>query len=167
MRAFNEKGVDGRDEPGHDAEQLVQYDRNALAGDGQTMTWRERVRNLKRDVVAIALAVRDPRVPWYAKAVGACVVAYALSPIDLIPDFVPVLGYLDDLVLVPLGLLLVLRLIPADVLAEHRVAASAIAARPVSRAGAVAVIVVWLAAALLLAIWLGAPSLPSPACGGG
>jgi len=167
LRAFNEKGVDGRDEPGHDAEQLVQYDRNALAGDGQTMTWRERVRNLKRDVVAIALAVRDPRVPWYAKAVGACVVAYALSPIDLIPDFVPVLGYLDDLVLVPLGLLLVLRLIPADVLAEHRVAASAIAERPVSRAGAFAVIVVWLAAALLLAIWLGAPSLPSPACGGG
>jgi uncharacterized membrane protein YkvA (DUF1232 family) len=118
------------------------------------MTWRERVRNLKRDVVAIALAVRDPRVPWYAKAVGACVVAYALSPIDLIPDFVPVLGYLDDLVLVPLGLLLVLRLIPADVLAEHRVAASVIAERPVSRAGAVAVIVVWVAA-LLVAIWLG------------
>jgi uncharacterized membrane protein YkvA (DUF1232 family) len=130
------------------------------------MTWRERVRNLKRDVVAIALAVRDPRVPWYAKAVGVCVVAYALSPIDLIPDFVPVLGYLDDLVLVPLGLLLVLRLIPADVLAEHRAAASAIAERPVSRAGAVAVIVVWVAA-LLLAIWLVAPSLPSLACGGG
>ena len=88
-------------------------------------TWKERARNLKRDVVAIALAVRDPRVPWYAKAVGACVIAYALSPIDLIPDFVPVLGYLDDLVLVPLGLLLVLRLIPADILAEHRVAATA------------------------------------------
>src|SRR6266852_5354025 len=84
-------------------------------------TWRDRVRALKRDVVAIALAVRDPRVPWYAKAVGVCVVAYALSPIDLIPDFVPVLGYLDDLVLVPLGLLLVLRLIPVDVLAEHRI----------------------------------------------
>jgi uncharacterized membrane protein YkvA (DUF1232 family) len=110
------------------------------------MTWQERVRKLKRDVVAIALAVRDPRVPWYAKAVGACVVAYALSPIDLIPDFVPVLGYLDDLVLVPLGLLLVVRLIPADVLAEHRAAASAIVERPVSRAGAVAVIVVWLVA---------------------
>jgi uncharacterized membrane protein YkvA (DUF1232 family) len=119
------------------------------------MTWQERVRNLKRDVVAIALAVRDPRVPWYAKAVGACVVAYALSPIDLIPDFVPVLGYLDDLVLVPLGLLLVLRLIPVDVLAEHRMAASAIVERPVSRAGAFAVIGVWILTALLLAIWLG------------
>jgi uncharacterized membrane protein YkvA (DUF1232 family) len=126
------------------------------------MTWQQRVRNLKRDVVAIALAVRDPRVPWYAKAVGACVVAYALSPIDLIPDFVPVLGYLDDLVLVPLGLMLVLRLIPADILAEHRVAASALAERPVSRAGAFAVIGMWILAALLLATCLVASSLPSP-----
>jgi uncharacterized membrane protein YkvA (DUF1232 family) len=114
-------------------------------------TWRERVRNLKRDVVAIAFAVRDPRVPWYAKAVGACVVAYALSPIDLIPDFVPVLGYLDDLVLVPLGLLLMVRLIPADVLTEHRVAAASVAERPVSRAGAVAVIAIWVLTAALLA----------------
>lgn len=119
-------------------------------------TWQERVRDLKRDVVAIAFAVRDPRVPWYAKIVGVCVVAYALSPIDLIPDFVPVLGYLDDLVLVPLGVLLVMRLIPADILAQHRAAAAAIATRPVSRAGAVAVIVVWIVAALLLATWLGA-----------
>ena len=114
-------------------------------------TWQERVRNLKRDVVAIAIALRDPRVPWYAKVVGACVVAYALSPIDLIPDFVPVLGYLDDLVLVPLGLLLVVRLIPADILAEHRVAAAAVVERPVSRAGAAVVIVVWVLAAALLA----------------
>jgi uncharacterized membrane protein YkvA (DUF1232 family) len=119
------------------------------------MTWRERVSSLKRDVVAITLAVRDPRVPWYAKAVGACVVAYALSPIDLIPDFIPVLGYLDDLVLVPLGLLLVLRLIPPDVLAEHRIAAVAVLQQPVSRAGAVAVIGVWTLAAFLLAAWLG------------
>jgi uncharacterized membrane protein YkvA (DUF1232 family) len=104
------------------------------------MTWQERVRN--------------PRVPWYTKAVGACVVAYALSPIDFIPDFVPVLGYVDDLVLVPLGLLLVLRLIPADVLAEHRMAASAIAERPISRAGAAVVIGIWIVAALLLAGWL-------------
>jgi uncharacterized membrane protein YkvA (DUF1232 family) len=114
------------------------------------MTWQERVRNLKQDVVAIAFAVRDPRVPWYAKAVGACVVAYALSPIDLIPDFVPVLGYLDDLVLVPLGLLLVLRLIPADILVEHRAAAAAVVARPVSRAGAAVVIAIWVLAAALL-----------------
>ena len=118
-------------------------------------TWQERVHDLKRDVVAIAFAVRDPRVPWYAKAVGACVVAYALSPIDLIPDFVPVLGYLDDLVLVPLGLLLVLRLIPADILAEHRVAAAAVVERPVSRTGAAVVIVIWVLAAALLAFSMG------------
>src|SRR5215475_6688411 len=118
-------------------------------------TWQERVRNLKRDVVAIAFAVRDPRVPWYAKVVGACVVAYALSPIDLIPDFVPVLGYLDDLVLVPLGLVLVLHLIPVDILAEHRIAAAAAAERPVSRAGAVAVIAIWVLAAALLASFTG------------
>jgi len=119
------------------------------------MTWRERVRILKRDVVAIAFAVRDPRVPWYAKAVGTCIVAYALSPIDLIPDFVPVLGYLDDLALVPLGLLLVLRLIPADILAEHRAAAATVVERPVSRAGAVAVIAIWLLGAALLAFLAG------------
>src|SRR5262252_2738688 len=117
--------------------------------------WQERAHCLKRDVVAIAFAMRDPRVPWYAKAAGACVVAYALSPIDLIPDFIPVLGYLDDMVLVPLGLLLVLRLIPADILAEHRVAAATVVERPVSRAGAVAVIAIWVLAAVLLASVVG------------
>jgi uncharacterized membrane protein YkvA (DUF1232 family) len=113
------------------------------------------VRSLKRDVVVIALAVRDPRVPWYAKVVGVCVVAYALSPIDLIPDFVPVLGLLDDLVLVSLGLLLVVRMIPADILAEHRAAAAAVAERPISRAGAAAVIAIWALAAALLAVLAG------------
>jgi uncharacterized membrane protein YkvA (DUF1232 family) len=121
--------------------------------DVETMTWKERARDLKRDVVTIALAVRDPRVPWYAKAVGACVIAYALSPIDLIPDFIPVLGYLDDLVLVPFGLLLVVRLIPPDILAEHRIAAATIVERPVSRAGAAAVIFVWVLSAAALAFW--------------
>ena len=116
-------------------------------------TWKERARSLKRDVVAISLALRDPRVPWYAKAIGAAVVAYALSPIDLIPDFVPVLGYLDDLVLVPLGLLLILRLIPPDILAQHRDAAAQMAERPVSRAGAAAVISVWVVSLLLAALW--------------
>jgi uncharacterized membrane protein YkvA (DUF1232 family) len=108
-------------------------------------SWREQARKLKQDVVAIALATRDPRVPWYAKALGACIIAYALSPIDLIPDFVPVVGYLDDLVLVPLGLLLMLRLIPAPVMAEHRAAAAELAQRPVSYAGAAGIIVIWLA----------------------
>ena len=116
--------------------------------------WRERARKLKQDVVAVALAMRDPRVPWYAKALGACVVAYALSPIDLIPDFIPVIGYLDDLVLVPLGLLLTLRMIPAEVLAEHRAAAASLAERPVSHAGAAGVIVVWLTSLALAAYWM-------------
>jgi uncharacterized membrane protein YkvA (DUF1232 family) len=116
--------------------------------------WQERARKLKQDVVAVALAMRDPRVPWYAKALGAVVVAYALSPIDLIPDFIPVIGYLDDLVLVPLGVLLMLRLIPAEVLAEHRVAAAAIAERPVSYAGAAAMIVVWLLSFGLAIYWV-------------
>ncbi len=126
---------------------------NADCG-GQNMTaWRERARKLKQDVVAVALAMRDPRVPWYAKALGAFIVAYALSPIDLIPDFIPVIGYLDDLVLVPLGLLLMLRLIPAEVLAEHREAAADVVERPVSYAGAAAVILVWLLSLALAVYW--------------
>jgi uncharacterized membrane protein YkvA (DUF1232 family) len=114
-------------------------------------TWRDRARLLRRDIVAVALAVRDPRVPWYAKAVGVGVVAYALSPIDLIPDFIPVLGQIDDLVLLPLGLLLVVRLIPADILAEHR--AAAVAAQPLlGRGGAAVVIAIWLLAAALTVV---------------
>jgi uncharacterized membrane protein YkvA (DUF1232 family) len=109
---------------------------------------RDRARAPERETYALYLAVRDPRTPWYAKAVAAAVVAYALSPFDLIPDFVPVLGYLDDLVLVPLGLALALRLVPAPVLAECRRRAQAAAGRPVSRAGAAVLIAVWLAAAL-------------------
>ena len=116
--------------------------------------WRQRARKLKQDVVVVALAMRDPRVPWYARALGACIVAYALSPIDLIPDFIPVIGYLDDLVLVPLGLLLMLRLVPAEVLAEHRLAAADIAERPVSYAGAGAVILAWLLSLALAAYWM-------------
>jgi uncharacterized membrane protein YkvA (DUF1232 family) len=115
------------------------------------MTWRDRARVLRRDIVAVALALRDPRVPWYAKAVGVGVVAYAMSPIDLIPDFIPVLGQIDDLVLVPLGLLLVVRLIPADILAEHRAAAIA-GDRPVGRGGAAVIIAIWLIAAAVMVV---------------
>jgi uncharacterized membrane protein YkvA (DUF1232 family) len=82
--------------------------------------WRHRARRLKRDTYALYLAARDPRVPWYTKALTLGVVGYALSPLDLIPDFVPVIGYLDDLILIPLGIALVLRLTPAGVLAECR-----------------------------------------------
>jgi uncharacterized membrane protein YkvA (DUF1232 family) len=115
---------------------------------------KEWSRALKRDVHAISLAARDPRVPWYAKALGLAVAAYALSPIDLIPDFIPVLGYLDDLILVPLGIALVLKLIPADVLAEHRTQALAAQERPISLAGAIGIVATWLVALTWLG-WLG------------
>lgn len=82
--------------------------------------WQQRVKYLKIEIQALLLAYRDPRVPWYAKVVTAGVVAYTLSPIDIIPDFIPILGYLDDLILVPLGIALALRLIPEAVLTEYR-----------------------------------------------
>jgi uncharacterized membrane protein YkvA (DUF1232 family) len=82
--------------------------------------WRKRAGELKTEIYAIYLAVKNPKVPWYAKGLAACVVAYALSPIDLIPDFIPVLGVLDDLILVPLGISIVIKMIPAEVLAECR-----------------------------------------------
>jgi uncharacterized membrane protein YkvA (DUF1232 family) len=109
-------------------------------------------RTIKRDVLALWLAARDPRVPWYAKALAMAIAAYALSPIDLIPDFIPVLGYLDDIVLVPLGILLAVRLIPRPLMAELRASAQAIVERPVSRGGALFIVAIWLAAAGLL-IW--------------
>ena len=115
---------------------------------------RRWARAIKRDVVALYLAARDPRVPWYAKAVAACVAAYALSPIDLIPDFIPALGYLDDLIIVPLGILLAVRLVPADVIVELRDEAEKRAERPISRNGAIMVVVIWLAAAAALAWFL-------------
>jgi uncharacterized membrane protein YkvA (DUF1232 family) len=111
-------------------------------------------RNLKRDSHAIYLASRDPRVPWYAKALAIAVAAYALSPIDLIPDFIPVIGYLDDLIIVPLGIWLVVSLIPDEVMVECRARADAAEQRPVSRAGMIAIIVVWIVAAMLLG-WIG------------
>ena len=111
-------------------------------------------RSIKRDVVALWYAARDPRVPWYAKAAAAAVVAYSLSPIDLIPDFIPVIGYLDDLILLPLGIWLVVLLIPGDIMAECRAKAAEAALRPVSRPGMVAIILLWIAGASILA-WVG------------
>ena len=110
-------------------------------------------RLVKRDIHAIYLCSRDPRVPWHAKALAIFVAAYALSPIDLIPDFVPVLGYLDDVILVPVGIWLVVRLIPAHVMAEHRELAAAAHERPVSRTAAAVIVVIWIASAILCG-WL-------------
>jgi uncharacterized membrane protein YkvA (DUF1232 family) len=114
---------------------------------------REWTRALTRDVHAIYLAARDPRTPWYAKALAICVAGYALSPIDLIPDFIPVLGYLDDLVIVPLGILLVVKLIPPEVLADNRAAAARAAEQPVTRRAAMVVALIW-AAAIALTGWM-------------
>jgi uncharacterized membrane protein YkvA (DUF1232 family) len=111
-------------------------------------------RRLKRDVHAVWIAARDPRTPRPVRLLALAVAAYALSPIDLIPDFVPVLGYLDDLMIVPLGLWLVLRLVPAAVLAEARAAAAAAESRPRSLAGAAAIVALWIGAAALLLWWL-------------
>ena len=108
-------------------------------------------RSLKAEVHALYLAYRDPRVPLHARIFAAVVVGYAFSPIDLIPDPIPVLGYLDDLILIPLGVALAIRMIPAPVLAECRERAKAVAeeGRPVNRAAAVAVVAVWVILAAL------------------
>lgn len=113
------------------------------------MTLREWARSLKRDVVALWIAARDPRVPWYAKALAGATAAYALSPIDLIPDFIPVLGYLDDLLIVPAGIWLAVRMIPPPLMATFREMAAQRADKPVSKAGALAIVLLWIAALAL------------------
>lgn len=117
--------------------------------------WKVRARQLKAEVYALYLAYRDPRVSWPARIFAACVVAYAFSPIDLIPDPIPVLGYLDDLVLIPLGIVLARKIIPSDVLAECRERARVeIATRPVNRAAAIVIVAIWLLLAALAVAWL-------------
>jgi uncharacterized membrane protein YkvA (DUF1232 family) len=112
-------------------------------------------RRLKNEIMTLYLAARDPRTPWYAKAVIAGVVAYALSPIDLIPDFIPVLGYLDDLLLLPLGIYLALQLIPAEVLIDaRRRAAGAPAKLPKSWSAALLIIILWLVALVVVAMMI-------------
>lgn len=107
--------------------------------------WRGWARALKRQAFTLYLAAKDPRVPWYARLLVGCVVAYAFSPIDLIPDFIPVIGYLDDLILIPLGVALAVRLIPAPVLADCRAEAERVmaAGKPVNRAAAVVIVAIW------------------------
>jgi uncharacterized membrane protein YkvA (DUF1232 family) len=107
----------------------------------------------RRDVVALWIAAFDPRTPWHAKLVAGAVAAYALSPIDLIPDFIPVLGYLDDLIIVPLGILLAVRLIPETLMQEYRQEALRRAGNPRSYAGLVVIVLIWLAVAALV-LWL-------------
>jgi|ERR1700750_2525071 uncharacterized membrane protein YkvA (DUF1232 family) len=118
-------------------------------------------RRLKRDSHAVYLAARDPRVPWYAKLLAFAVAGYALSPIDLIPDFIPVIGYLDDLVIVPLGVWLVVSLIPGEVMVECRTRASETKGRPTSSGGMVAIILLWVVGALALG-WIAYASWRHP-----
>jgi uncharacterized membrane protein YkvA (DUF1232 family) len=114
---------------------------------------RSAARRMKQELGALAGAMRDPRTPWFARALASVVLAYAASPIDLIPDFIPVLGLLDDLILVPLGIWLVLRLVPADVMAEHRARAAILDPR-LARSGLAIMVAIWLASAALLWWWL-------------
>ena len=119
-------------------------------------SWKAKARGLKTEVYAMYLAYRDPRVSWLARVVAGLVVAYAFSPIDLIPDPIPVLGYLDDLILIPAGVMLARHMIPPDVLAECRERAREVmaAGTPVNRAAAVVIVALWLAAAALTIGWL-------------
>ncbi|MCL5780961.1 MAG: YkvA family protein [Firmicutes bacterium] len=107
--------------------------------------WKQQAKKIKRDVYALYFAYRDQRVPWYAKVFIACVVAYAFSPIDLVPDFIPVLGYLDDLVLIPLGVALALKMIPAPVMEESRDKAERLLKEKPKN---------WVAGAIILLIWV-------------
>jgi len=127
---------------------------------GTLKIWAMRV---KRDGVTLWFAGKHARTPWYAKALGVFVVAYALSPIDLIPDFIPVLGYVDDVILLPGLIWFAIRLLPPDVLADCRGEADewmqANGSKPTSKAGAILIVLLWLAVGAALWIWLVQPRL--------
>ena len=113
---------------------------------GLWATWKGRARTLRQETYAVYLACRDPRVPWYGRVLAACVVGYAFSPIDLIPDPIPLLGYVDDLILIPLGIAMVLKTIPPEVMAECREKAAVAMAGGKPRN--------WIAAGIIVAIWI-------------
>jgi uncharacterized membrane protein YkvA (DUF1232 family) len=117
---------------------------------------KKRARHLRVETFALYLAARHPRTPWYAKLFVAGIVAYAFSPIDLIPDFVPILGYLDDLVLIPLGVTVAMKMIPPAVMSECRVRAQEIIThgKPISRVAGVVIILIWVTLAALCAMWV-------------
>jgi len=119
-------------------------------------TWKQRVKQLKNETYAIYIACKDPRVPWYARVFAGFVVAYAFSPIDLIPDVIPILGYLDDLILVPLGIMLVIKMIPPDVMAQCREKAEATISqgKPTSRIAAILIVGIWLLLGILAVVWV-------------
>jgi len=109
--------------------------------------WKQKAKKLKREIHAVYLAMKDPRTPWYARVLAAVIVGYAFSPIDLIPDPIPILGYLDDLVLLPLGILLLVKIIPSEVLVECRAKAAASDGNNKPKN--------WIAGSIIIAIWVG------------
>ena len=117
-------------------------------------TWKTRARQLKTDVYALYLAYKDPRTPWYARILAAVVVGYAFSPIDLIPDPIPILGYLDDLVIIPLGVFLAVKMVPTQVMVESRVRAREVMAqgKPVNKLAAAIIVLVWIGLAVLAVV---------------
>jgi len=123
---------------------------------GTIERWKRQVKLLRAETYALYLAYRDPRVPWYSKAFAALVVGYAFSPIDLIPDFIPILGYLDDLILVPIGITIALKMIPNEVMVDARQKAEISIGKVdrVSRVGLIIVVCIWLLVALLLFLWV-------------
>ena len=130
----------------------MNHSRNATGSLARLRRW---ARAVKQDVVALYIAARDPRVPWYVKLAAAAIAAYALSPIDPIPDFIPVLGYLDELIVLPIAISLVIKMIPGPLMAEFRTEAQRRSECPVSRVAAAVIIGLWIAAAafLLWAFW--------------
>ena len=113
-----------------------------------------------RDGLALYIAARDPRTPWFAKLLALLIAAYALSPIDLIPDAIPVLGFLDELILLPIAIVLIARLIPGEIMAESRVAAQAMVEKPRSKAGAAMIMGIWTLGLFAIASWLGTTMFP-------
>ena len=118
-------------------------------------SWRANTRKLKVQSIALYFAWRDPRTPWYAKALAGFVAAYAFSPIDLIPDFIPILGFLDDLILLPIGITLALRLIPPDVMADCQLKAEAQlqSGKPQAKFMGIVIITVWVLLLLAILAW--------------
>jgi len=116
--------------------------------------WKNKVKQIKTETYAIYLASKDPRVPWYAKALIVFVVAHTFSPIDLIPDFIPVLGYLDDLIITPLGIIIAVKMIPTEVLIDCRKEAQKVMGqeKPTSWWGAAIVVSIWLLILLLVGV---------------
>jgi len=120
-------------------------------------SWKTKSKQLKSEIVALYLAYKHPRTPWYAKVLAAFIIGYALSPIDLIPDFIPVVGYLDDLIIVPAGIALLIKIIPTDILKECRAKAQSdlLNRKPKNWIAAIIVVLIWLLAIYLTLSLLG------------